>query len=398
MDTQAKRLPKTVLLITDHDGLYGANRALLDLAEHMKTHTSIKPIVLIQRAGLLSQALTAIGVENHCVLFRKWCFLPGGEKRFAFLRRCADAAMRWRIYRLMKGKGIELVHTNISTTQVGDYLAQKLHVPHVWHVREFVPEAFPYRFNHSPAFVAKCFGRADAVVTISKALQASFQRKYPAANVEMIYDGVNLPYGEKRFQPAPTVRFCCVGRLCPQKNQMRILQALLLLKKAGKPFHMHFYGTGSDRAYEDSLYETVRTGGLSDCVTFHGYSPRVVEELAGYDVGLVMSVYEAFGRTTIEFMNASMPVIGAASGATPELIESGEDGLICPPDDPQALADAMARFIDQPALIERMGQRAHAKAGERFSCERSFEQVCALYARCLAARSTKESGEGNGRR
>lgn len=395
MENNAKRLPKTVLLITDHERLYGANRSLLDIAVYLRDRKGVKPIVLIQRPGRLSEALTELGIENHCILFRKWCYLPGDKKRFSLLRTLADRAMRLKILRVMAGKGIELVHTNVSTTCVGDEIARRLRVPHVWFVREFVPEAFPYLYSCPMDDVRKRFSRAAAVVAISKALQASFQRKFPDATVKMVYNGLNLTYGEKTFAPVSPVSFCCVGRLCPQKNQLQILQALPILKKAGKAFHVHFYGEGSDRAYEDGLYAYVKDNDLTDRVTFHGYSPNVVSDLAGYDVGLVVSSYEAFGRTTVEFMNASMPVIGADSGATPELIEPEKDGLICPLDDAEALARDMARFIDDPALIARMGKAAHEKAGANFSCETAFERICGVYADCLAApKGAKNTKEG----
>lgn len=392
MDSHAGDMPKTVLMITDHERLYGANRTLLDLAVYLRDKRGIKPIVLIQRPGRLSEALTEKGIENHCVLFRKWCHLPGDVKKLEGLCNLYDWWQRQKIVRLMAKKHIDLVHTNVSTTCVGDYIAQKLRVPHVWHVREFVPEAFPYVYNLPMAEVKARYSRADAVIAISHALADAFKGKYPDANVRFVYNGISQKFGPKAFSPVPVVSFCCVGRLCYQKNQMEILQALAILKRRGKDFRAHFYGEGSDRAYEDGLYELVKSEGMDEQVVFHGYSPSVVEDLPKYDVGLVVSRFEAFGRTTMEFMNASMPVIGAQSGATPELITEGEDGFICPLDKPEAMADAMQRFIDDPALIESMGKHAFEKAG-MFTAERAVTGVCQVYADCIAARKAR-SGAG----
>ena len=107
---------------------------------------------------------------------------------------------------------------------------------------------------------------------------------------------------------------------------------------------------------------------------------------AGADVVVVPSVIpDALSRVVLEAMAAGRPVIGTTVGGTPELIEHERTGLLVERGDPAALAGAMARLLDDPALAARMGEAAHARVETRFSPEASVDRLLALYAAVRAA-------------
>jgi glycosyltransferase involved in cell wall biosynthesis len=86
----------------------------------------------------------------------------------------------------------------------------------------------------------------------------------------------------------------------------------------------------------------------------------------------------------LEAMAAGLPVVASAVGGIPEIVVDGETGLIVPPRDPDALAAALRRLLDDPELRRRMGDAGRARAEEHFDVERSRREHLALYDRLLA--------------
>jgi len=84
-------------------------------------------------------------------------------------------------------------------------------------------------------------------------------------------------------------------------------------------------------------------------------------------------------------MTAGRAVVATAVGGTPELIEDADSGLLVPRRDPPALAAAIARLLDEPALAARLGAAARRRVATRFASEASVERLLALYAAVRAA-------------
>ena len=99
--------------------------------------------------------------------------------------------------------------------------------------------------------------------------------------------------------------------------------------------------------------------GIGDRVTFHGHvdEEQIPETYRRFDVLAVPSIplpswVEQFGRVVVEAQASGVPVVASASGALPDVV--GDEGLLVPPGDPAALAAALARFLDEPGLWERL--------------------------------------------
>jgi glycosyltransferase involved in cell wall biosynthesis len=107
---------------------------------------------------------------------------------------------------------------------------------------------------------------------------------------------------------------------------------------------------------------------------------------AAAEVVAVPSVIpDALSRVVLEAMAAGRPVVGTAVGGTPELIEDGATGLLVPRHDPVALAAALERLLDDPALAARLGDAGRRRVQTRFAPEASVERLLALYAAVQAA-------------
>src|SRR5205085_1917822 len=110
--------------------------------------------------------------------------------------------------------------------------------------------------------------------------------------------------------------------------------------------------------------------GLKDCVTFvSGVSDqRIVELYAETEIAVVPSLYEGFSLPAVEAMACGVPLVATTGGALPEVAGTdGDTALLVPPGDPQALAVAIGRMLDDAALRERVGAAGRKRALEKFT-------------------------------
>jgi glycosyltransferase involved in cell wall biosynthesis len=115
---------------------------------------------------------------------------------------------------------------------------------------------------------------------------------------------------------------------------------------------------------------------------------RKAELYASFDVFASPSVYESFGITFLEAWAAGLPVVACDVGAVGSVIEHGADGLLVPPSDPRALAEALVRLLLDPAERRRLGERGRLVAVERHGWDAVAAQVEALYASLAGTAAT----------
>jgi glycosyltransferase involved in cell wall biosynthesis len=118
---------------------------------------------------------------------------------------------------------------------------------------------------------------------------------------------------------------------------------------------------------------------IENRVHFLGWRDDALPFIAGLDLLLSPSLREGFGLTLLEAMGQQIPVIGSTASAIPEIIAHGETGLLVPPRDVQALADAMALLLADKPLRMHYGLLGCERLEEKFSAARMVEETLALY-------------------
>jgi glycosyltransferase involved in cell wall biosynthesis len=139
-------------------------------------------------------------------------------------------------------------------------------------------------------------------------------------------------------------------------------------------------GEGPERA---ALERLAVEHGLADRVFLLGRVPDVAAWLRRSAVYVQPSRWEGFGLAALEAMHASLPVVAARVSSLPELVVDGETGYLVPVDDPSALAQAVARALDQPQL----GTTGRERAVREFSVARMADRHVALYDALVSASS-----------
>lgn len=171
------------------------------------------------------------------------------------------------------------------------------------------------------------------------------------------------------------------GRLTAQKSLRVALEAIAPVEGV----RLVIAGEGDQQA---TLERDVAELGLTERVEFLGALPRerVVELFAAADASILSSIWENFPHTVVEALAVGTPVIATATGGVGEVVKDGENGLLVPLGDSEALGDAVRRYFADEELRRRLRERA-APSVERYSQERIFgelEQTLARVARTLA--------------
>jgi len=176
-----------------------------------------------------------------------------------------------------------------------------------------------------------------------------------------------------------------VGGLVDWKGQDVLLDAAPRILERYPHAHLLLVGGayGKDRAFADEIARRAAAPALEGRVRLLGMRGDVPDILALSTIVLHASTKpEPFGRTFLEGMALGKAVIASNEGGPLDVIEDGVDGLLIPPRDPQRLADAVLRLLDQPAFAAALGNRAALKARD-YSIERHTEAVCAVLHRVM---------------
>jgi glycosyltransferase involved in cell wall biosynthesis len=169
-----------------------------------------------------------------------------------------------------------------------------------------------------------------------------------------------------------------VGRLRPWKGQSRLLLVLkYVLEKhphtqciivGGAPFK-------SSEKYIAQLHQLVRDLDLHDHVTFTGQLDDVRPALSAMDVFVHPGDPEPFGLVNIEAMAMAKPVVAFAHGALPEIVEHGKTGLLTPPLDEKAMAQAISELLNNPSQRNAMGTAGRRRVKQAFSITNTARAV-----------------------
>ena len=195
-----------------------------------------------------------------------------------------------------------------------------------------------------------------------------------------VHNGVDL----RRFQPVTVavatatraalglgeddfvIGLCAVLR--PEKRPDLLLRALALLWARGEPVHALLIGDGPERDKVDAL---ARWLGIERAVHVAGYQQDVVPYIGACDAMCLVSDYEAFSLSILESMAMGKAVVATRAGGVEEQITDGDNGLLVPRNDAQALADAISRLRHRPTR-QALAQRALARARTEFSADTMF--------------------------
>lgn len=211
------------------------------------------------------------------------------------------------------------------------------------------------------------FSHAAGIVLQTERSRSFFCRKVGARAV-ILPNSLNPDFIRPRYEGEREKRIVSVGRMDANKNHEMQLRAFAALKDKYPQYTLVIYGDGELRSY---IEETAAGLGIAERVLLPGVVPDVAAQIERASLFLLTSYSEGVSNALIEALALGLPVIATdvPSGGTEELIRDGENGLIIPAGDTEALRLAMDRLLGDGAYADRLGREA-AKIQERLSPER----------------------------
>lgn len=371
-----------VCFISNATQLGGAERVLLETIDVLMER-GVECRVLLGGDGELAHELGEAGVP--------YAFLDGGswvtwERPSPWNRAKAVAKIAGRLLpaaRTIRSWRCDAIYSNSLTVCGGAVVARLLNLPHIWHLHEFGKE-FGVFYKFGEGFSNRSIGRlSTACILVSNALAAKYGQFIAPSKLRVVYPSVHrglspseCSVAQSALAPAVAGRFrlVIVGGLVEGKGQEDAVRALGHLVRDGVDAELLMVGE-SYPAFRGTLEEIARSNALSGRVAFVGRVRDASPFIRAADVVLVCSRAEAFGRVTIEAMLAGKAVVGAAVGATAELVQDGFNGLLYKCCDASDLAAKVRFLVDHPDIAQRLGENGKRWAASRFTRERYGEEL-----------------------
>jgi glycosyltransferase involved in cell wall biosynthesis len=379
--------PPRVVFVDHVARLSGGELALLRLASAFDGR--IDPYVILGEEGPLVERLRALGVAVE-VLPMDPEVRDARRTNIVSVRhapRLVAATIRdaWRLRRRLRELDPDIVHTNsLKAGLYGGLAARLAGLPVVWHVRDRISRDYlPW-----PAVVlVRALARIvpSAVVANSRATLDTVKTKRQALVVyNLVLPDTVEPRRPENREAGRAFTVGMLGRIAPWKGQHLFLEAFALAF-GGSSAQARVIGSPlfGEEDYQRQLLRQAQQFGIGGQVEFRGFREDVWAELREVDVLVHCStIPEPFGQVVLEGMAASLPVIATEAGGPAEMISNGLDGVLVPPGNSEALAEALRRLEHDPSLRERLGRAGHERS-KQFSPEAAVEHLSALYAGLL---------------
>jgi len=310
-------------------------------------------------------------------------------------RRLTDSGAALRYLRLLSRSGVDVVHAHGQDAWILASLARRLTTVPLILTRHVLDEpAETWRQSLRRRCALDAVRQADAVVAPSSATADRLAELAGicASRIHVIPNGIDL----KRFQPAANARERLRRALgCPAHERLLLTPAVLrqgkghevlldaipALRRSVPDVKVVFAGAG-DR--ESELRERAQPYG--ERVVFLGHREDLPDLLAACDLVVLPSYSEALPVALIEAAAAGRPMVATGVGGTADIVAHGVNGLLVPPGDPGALAEAIAGVLSEEERLQAFGQAARMMARHKFSLDGHVDRKLELWSNVAQAR------------
>ncbi len=360
-----------VVYLTTDSRIGGAEKNIISLVTHLDRDRYESRVVVLLPGGELIEELRGCGIEAECL---------GMRSKFDFLAV-------FKLYRLLKGKRVDILHTYLFHANIlGRVVGRLAKVPviissirvmekrrhHLWLDRltgwmvngeTCVCEAVK-KFTIEKARI-----KPDKLITIPNGIRVG---EY---NFEVNLEGRKALHIESNYPVLGTV-----GRLHEQKGHAYLLQAMPAILRKYPEAVLLIVGDGPLKSKLEKLCFKLQ---INKAVKFLGFRKDIKELMALMEVFVLSSLWEGMPNVLLEAMALGKPIVATRVGAAEELIEDGVTGLPVPPGDEETLAEAVIKVLSREDKGRGLGERAKRRVEGRFSVEVMVDKTEKLYERLL---------------
>lgn len=373
-DQELLELPH-VLLVLDQlpKALGGGERVALKLAAHLPRHGFRASILCLS----IHPETTAL-LAPPCPIY----LLP--------LQRTYDlAALRgaFELRRFLREHRVQIVQTFFESSDIwaGGVTKATSTAKLIWSRRDM---GILRTLKHTIAYRLMA-DAPDAVFTVSEQVRRHCIEvdRIDPDRVQTIYNGLDLSDWDEIERPQKTSGdfvVTTVGNIRRVKGHDLFIRAAASIALQFPNARFTLAGHVLEQDTFQQLQRLVQELNLGDRFHFVGDVKNLKEHLAASDLFVLPSRSEGFSNAILEAMAASLPVIVTDVGGNSEAVTDGVNGLLAPPEDPSALADAIYRMLANPTQARAMGAAGRATVMQRFTSEEMMRQTARTYRRLLA--------------
>ena len=196
--------------------------------------------------------------------------------------------------------------------------------------------------------------------------------------VPVIYNGIDITRCSPKasYELSEPANLLHIGRFDVPKNHVGLLEAFSRILKHRPDCRLHLVGDGDLRPEIEALAEKLQ---IADRIVFHGMQSNVHPYLEQADIFLLPSSYEGMPMTIIEAMATALPIVATEVGGIPDMVSDGKSALLVPCE-PEAVANACLKLLNDPSLREQLGKAAREDSS-RFAADHMAQCYCDLYKR-----------------
>jgi glycosyltransferase involved in cell wall biosynthesis len=396
-DKQTPRARKVIHVITRLDYGGSAQNTMLTALGHDRAQ--FEPLVVAGYPGCWDAQGGQAATEENCRQLEKaairWMLLPSLTREVHPIK---DAQALWQLIRLFRQEQPALVHTHTSKAgvlgRVAAWLARVPVIVHTPHGHVFYGHFGPFRSWLFLQVERVLSALTDRLIALTEAeRQEHLDRAVgEAGQFAVVPSGIDRErFGRARVQgklqpdwfgcPPEALIVGSVGWLTDIKGHEYLIEAAAKLKQDFPSLHLVIIGSG-DR--HDALLQQAELAGLRDAVHFLGHRIDIEACLAGMDLFVLPSLNEGMGRALIEAMAAGLPVIASRVGGIPAVISHERTGLLVPPGDASALAEALRRLLDRPEWATQLGLAASRSVDSRYGSVSMVHAIESIFAEALS--------------
>ena len=381
------------ILVLSHisDLVGGAERSMLDVFDSWAANYDISPefILRLPVKGLAGE-LKKRGWKYHALDYTFWSDGNPPTKQ-------DDIYHNWRrnvkavsdIEAIIKKVKPDIVMTNSLVCPWAALAAYKQQTPHVWFIREYGDLDHGRTFEIGRQKTLSDVGNlSDLVITISESLAKHLGQYIEKSKITVLYnpfkvDEIIARTAKKATSPfrfKNSLKVIMTANLAMGKGQAEAIEAVGLLNQQGHSVELAIRNTGEAELLL-RINKLVKKYKLEKKVHLESFKPDWFPYINCADIAIMASRMEGFGRVTFEYLVAGKPVVGADSGATPEMIKNGVNGYLFKPGNIESLAEGLANYAKHPELIKKHGEASKQQAKDMM---RGAHNIDAAYEKVIA--------------
>ncbi|MBU1726554.1 MAG: lipopolysaccharide heptosyltransferase II [Candidatus Omnitrophica bacterium] len=358
-----------ILQILPELNVGGVETGTVDLAKYLVRDAH--KAVVISNGGVLVKDLEAVGGKHYQ--------LPVHRKSIFLMLKLVP-----QVVDIIRKEEIDIVHARSRVPAWIAYLATRRTNA------VFITTCHGYYKKHPFSFA---MGWAKRVIVLSNIIGRHMidDFKVPYDRIRLVPRSADLEkfkYSSLKDKRKEEFNIGIIGRITPIKGHRHFIKAMAKVARIVPNLKIWIVGDApqSRQNYKEELQLLTKRLGLEHCTEFLGTQRDIPAVLSHLNLlVLATTSHEAFGRVIIEAQASGVPVVATQVGGVVDIIEDGKNGLLIPPEDPAAMAEAVTRIYRDEGFALSLAENAYRKVKEQYSVELMVKNTLSVYKEALGS-------------